>query len=124
MYAQIAQNIEKQIKERRLVPGQKLPPEVTLITALEVSPMTVRQALAQLVEKGLPAYAQPVFIRLLQTAETTVTFKLLKGDLREQAFHLDKVGEDRIYVRKPRSNRYEPLDQAFYQQLIAGKAGY
>ena len=32
-----------------------------------------------------------------------MTFKLLKGDLREQAYHPDKVGDDIIYLRKPRS---------------------
>ena len=77
-----------------------------------------------LVESELPPYAQPVFIRILRSAETTMTFKLLKGDLREQSFHPDKVGDDILYLRKPRSDRYELLDAGFYEQLLAGKAGY
>lgn len=77
-----------------------------------------------LVERDLPAYAQPVFIRVLRSAETTMTFKLLKGELREQAFHFDKVGEDLIYVRKPRGQRYELLVDEFYQHLVAGEGGY
>lgn len=77
-----------------------------------------------LVERELPQYAQPVFIRVLRSAETTMTFKLLKGELREQAFHLDSVGDDIIYVRKPRSKHYELLDAEFYQQLVAGNGGY
>ncbi|MEH6581580.1 MAG: long-chain-acyl-CoA synthetase [Halioglobus sp.] len=76
------------------------------------------------VERELPAYAQPVFVRVLRSAETTVTFKLLKGDLREQAFHSDKVGDDPVYVRKPRSKQYEALDASFYKKLLAGKGGY
>jgi citronellyl-CoA synthetase len=80
--------------------------------------------LQQLVEQELPAYAQPVFIRILRSAETTVTFKLLKGDLRDQAYHPDKVGEDTIYIRKPRAAGYEQLDHPFYQQIVAGSAGY
>ena len=81
-------------------------------------------AFLSLVEHELPSYAQPIFIRILKSAETTVTFKLLKGDLREQAFHLAKVGGDTLYVRKPRSNRYEMLDAEFYQHLVAGTSGY
>jgi hypothetical protein len=55
---------------------------------------------------------------------TTGTFKLLKGELREQAYHLDKVDQDEIYVRRPRSEHYERLDVDFYQGLVAGNAGY
>jgi citronellyl-CoA synthetase len=77
-----------------------------------------------MVERELPGYAQPVFIRVLRSVTTTVTFKLQKTDLREQAFHLDKVGGDTIYVRKPRSACYEPLEADFYQQLLAGASGY
>jgi citronellyl-CoA synthetase len=82
------------------------------------------QGFQTLVELELPSYAQPVFIRILRSAETTVTFKLLKGDLREQAFHADKVAGDPIYVRQPRSAGYELLDEAFYQQLMQGEGGY
>jgi len=77
-----------------------------------------------LVERELPAYAQPVFIRVQRSAKTTVTFKLLKGDLREQAYHLEQVNDDPVYVRKPRSTAYEVLDNGFYQQLLQGSAGY
>jgi citronellyl-CoA synthetase len=77
-----------------------------------------------MVERELPPYAQPVFIRLLHSAETTVTFKLLKGNLREEAYHPDRVGEDTIYVRKPRSPVYELLDDTFYRKIMDSSAGY
>jgi citronellyl-CoA synthetase len=80
--------------------------------------------LQTLVESELPPYAQPVFIRILRSAETTVTFKLLKGDLRGQAYHPEKVNGDPLYVRRPRSAAYEELDPAFYQELVKGSAGY
>ena len=82
------------------------------------------EAFQKLVEEQLPAYAQPVFIRLLRSAETGVTFKLLKGDLREQSYHPGRVDGDPIYVRKPRSSGYELLDESFYQDLLDGNAGY
>jgi len=43
-----------------------------------------------LVERSLPSYTQPVFVRILRAVETTVTFKLLKGELREQSYHLER----------------------------------
>ena len=81
-------------------------------------------ALTDLVERELPSYAQPVFVRIQRSLATTGTFKLLKGELREQAYHLDKVGDDEIYVRKPRSDGYERLDTAYYPKILDGSAGY
>jgi citronellyl-CoA synthetase len=75
------------------------------------------------VERELPAFARPVFVRIEPQAETTVTFKLFKGKLRKEAYHLDQV-EDPLYVLKPRTNTYMLLDQGFYQQLVNGSAGY
>ena len=77
-----------------------------------------------LVERDLPAYAQPVFVRVLRSVTTTATFKLQKNDLREQAYHLDKVAGDNLYVSKPRERGYEPLDSVFYQEIIEGASGY
>tara|TARA_B110000503_G_scaffold36706_1_gene60013 strand:- start:1518 stop:1691 length:174 start_codon:yes stop_codon:yes gene_type:complete len=55
---------------------------------------------------------------------TTGTFKLLKGELREQAYHPDKVGEDEIYARRSLSEHYELLRADFYQEVVAGDKGY
>ena len=81
-------------------------------------------AFQSLVERELPGYAQPVFIRVLTRVTTTATFKLQKNQLREEAYHPDRVDDDTIYVRKPRSEGYELLDADFYQQIVAGKSGY
>ena len=81
-------------------------------------------AFQALVEAELPPYAQPVFIRVLHSAQTTATFKLLKGELREQAYHPDRVGADVIYVRKPRARRYEALSREFYARIMQGQSGY
>ena len=81
-------------------------------------------ALDEIVDRDLPVYARPVFVRVLSALDTTGTFKLVKTALREQAFHPDQVGRDEIYVRKPRSSNYEPLDDAFYEVLKSGQAGY
>jgi citronellyl-CoA synthetase len=75
------------------------------------------------IEAELPAHARPVFIRLQQQVETTVTFKLVKGALRKEAYHLDQVSEP-IYILKPRTNVYQLLDQATYQQVLDGTIGF
>jgi len=78
---------------------------------------------SKFVEQQLPVFARPVFLRLQQVAETTVTFKLLKGNLQKEAYHAN-VCQDPLYVLKPKSNQYELLDESFYQQIMAGSAGY
>jgi len=77
----------------------------------------------EFVDRELPAFARPVFVRIEQQQDTTGTFKLFKGKLKQQAYHLDQVDEP-IYVRQPKSKQYELLDHGFYEQLINGSAGY
>lgn len=77
-----------------------------------------------LIERELPSYAQPVFIRVQGEVATTATFKLLKTDLREQAYHPSRTKGDLVYVRKPRSHGYEVLDAAFYQAIEDGRSEY
>jgi citronellyl-CoA synthetase len=79
---------------------------------------------SRLVDAELPVYARPLFIRLQASLETTGTFKLVKTELRAQSFHLDQVGQDAIYVRPPKAESYQRLDDNFYQSLCSGTAGY
>lgn len=76
-----------------------------------------------LVREQLPAYARPLFLRLLPEMGTTGTFKMLKGELREQRYDPDLV-EDPLFVLKPGSERYEALTRDFASLVLAGKAGY
>lgn len=71
----------------------------------------------------VPSYARPLFIRQLTEMDTTGTFKMKKGELREQAYHPDKVS-DALFVLKPGSSEYEPLDEEFYKVIMSGDAGY
>lgn len=75
------------------------------------------------VNEHLPAYARPVFLRVQRELDTTGTFKLVKGELRKQGYDLEQVS-DPLYVLKPRSDRYEPLDAGFAALLREGNAGY
>jgi len=79
--------------------------------------------LSQHLAGNLPAYAQPIFLRLLKEQPTTTTMKLLKSDLREQAYHLDRT-DDEILVLKPGESVYAPLDREFYDLIVAEKSSY
>ena len=75
------------------------------------------------INEALPNYARPLFLRILLNMDTTQTFKMKKGDLREEAFHPDKCTDD-IYVLKPSEARYVPLESEFYNTILEGEAGY
>ncbi len=75
------------------------------------------------VNSQLPAYARPVFLRILPEMDTTGTFKMVKGDLRKEAYDLRQVS-DALYVMKPGATVYEPLDETLAAQIEAGQAGF
>ena len=75
------------------------------------------------VNTQLPSYARPVFLRIQRELDTTGTFKLVKGELRKQAYDPDLV-TDELFVMKPGSGKYVPLDRDFADQLRAGEGGY
>ena len=104
------------------VPGAEGKAGMAAITLKEGASLDM-DAFSQFVDRELPAHARPVFIRLQQQVETTVTFKLVKGALRKEAYHLDQVKEP-LFILKPKSQAYEPLDDASYQQVIAGQSGF
>ena len=79
---------------------------------------------AEFVSIKLPSYAQPVFVRIIEELETTGTFKLKKNDLREEAYHLDKVKGDKVYIKKPGENIYSLLDEDYYNVIQDGRASF
>ena len=80
-------------------------------------------SISEHINSALPSYARPVFLRIQPEIDTTGTFKMVKGDLRKQAYDLKQV-EDPLYVLKPGASEYVPLDAAFAKLIKAGKAGY
>jgi fatty-acyl-CoA synthase len=66
----------------------------------------------------LPAYARPVFLRLLTTLEATGTFKPRKQELTQAGF--DPTGsDDPLYFDDVRAQRYVPMDNALYAAIAA-----
>jgi fatty-acyl-CoA synthase len=67
----------------------------------------------------LPAYARPVFLRLLPRLEATGTFKTQKQALLREAFDPSATA-DPLYVDDPRSASYRRIDAELYAQISAG----
>ena len=81
------------------------------------------QQFAEFVAGELPPFARPVFVRVQPDLEVTGTFKLMKTELRKTGYDISQTS-DPIYVLKPRSENYEPLDAEFQKVLASGTAGY
>jgi acyl-CoA synthetase (AMP-forming)/AMP-acid ligase II len=72
---------------------------VALVLNGELS-LQVLSSLAEIVQKGLPRFAVPLFLRVTKSMETTGTNKQQKHVLRSQGVDPAKVGEDQIYWLK------------------------
>jgi fatty-acyl-CoA synthase len=67
----------------------------------------------------VPAYAQPLFLRLVAQLERTGTFKLSKQALSAEGFDPTRI-VDPLFIAQQATRRYVPLDAASYAQLLAG----
>jgi fatty-acyl-CoA synthase len=71
-----------------------------------------------LVER-LPAYARPLFLRIVTGLELTGTFKLRKQELALEGYDPVRV-RDALYVDDPARAVYVPLDSQMHARLLAG----
>ena len=76
-------------------------------------------ALARTVYDQLPAYALPLFVRVVESMEHTTTFKSRKVDLREQGY--GPGIEDPLYVLAGRDEGYLPFYDEYPDEVAAGK---
>ncbi len=77
-------------------------------------------ALLSFLQKNLPAYAVPVFLRIQQKMETTGTFKYQKNTLKTQAFDPAKLDEP-LLVWLPGEKQYCLLTTEIYSNIQNGK---
>lgn len=68
-------------------------------------------------DKALPQYARPLFLRVLSAMELTGTFKLMKSSLQQQGFDPETV-PDKLYFRQ--GPTYVPLDKHLYTSIVSG----
>ena len=78
------------------------------------------RALYAWVDKGLPAYAAPVFVRLLQEADVTGTFKLRKVELQSEGFDPASV-LDPLFVRDQAARAYVRLSPERFAGIQLGR---
>lgn len=77
------------------------------------------QSLARSVYDQLPAYALPLFVRVVDSIEQTTTFKSRKVELREQAYGSDVA--DPLYVLAGRDEGYVPFYDEYPDEVAEGK---
>jgi len=90
------------------------------MAALVVEPGFELSALRQSLAERLPAYARPVFLRIVPAIELTGTFKLRKQELALEGYDPRRVA-DALYVDDAARGAYVPLDEALYQRLCSGQ---
>jgi fatty-acyl-CoA synthase len=69
--------------------------------------------------RRLPAYAQPLFLRISAALDSTETFKQKKQQLVSDGFDPDVVN-DPLYVRDPKAGAYRPLDEEICARIHNG----
>ena len=75
--------------------------------------------LKALVDKELPLYARPVFLRLSSESDTTSTFKFKKTNLVKAGFNPANISEP-IYFANPTTGTFEPVTPEIYTKITEG----
>ncbi|KAL4617376.1 Long-chain fatty acid transport protein 4-like [Arapaima gigas] len=71
-------------------------------------------------EKALPPYARPVFLRFLPEVDKTGTYKFQKSDLRREGFD-PKVVTDRLYFLDFAQGQYVEMNEEIHSTILSGK---
>ncbi len=90
------------------------------MAALVVAPGFEPAELHRTVSGALPAYARPVFVRIVARLDTTATFKLRTQELARQGFDPAAVS-DALYFDDAARGEYVPLDAALYGRIASGR---
>ncbi|XP_057325227.1 long-chain fatty acid transport protein 4-like [Microplitis mediator] len=76
------------------------------------------KALAEGLDRALPSYARPIFLRIVNELEMTGTFKLKKINLQKEGFDPTKI-QDKVYFRSG-NKEYVEVTPELYQEIISG----
>uniref|UniRef100_A0A671MIM5 Long-chain-fatty-acid--CoA ligase n=1 Tax=Sinocyclocheilus anshuiensis TaxID=1608454 RepID=A0A671MIM5_9TELE len=71
-------------------------------------------------EKALPPYARPVFLRFLPEVNKTGTFKFQKTDMRREGFD-PSVVSDKLYFLDCTKGQYVELNVELHRSIVSGK---
>jgi acyl-CoA synthetase (AMP-forming)/AMP-acid ligase II len=70
-------------------------------------------------QKELPRYAQPLFLRVTRDIEKTSTHKYMKVTLQDESFH--NCASDAVYIRDDVAKTFVLMDDAITREVISGK---
>uniref|UniRef100_A0A8C2I9D2 long-chain-fatty-acid--CoA ligase n=1 Tax=Cyprinus carpio TaxID=7962 RepID=A0A8C2I9D2_CYPCA len=71
-------------------------------------------------EKALPPYARPVFLRFLPEVNKTGTFKFQKTDMRREGFDPNVIS-DKLYFLDCTKGQYVELNVELHRSIVSGK---
>src|SRR5262249_1216089 len=77
------------------------------------------EGLHDFLAEELPAYARPLFLRLIPEIETPGTFKYRKLDLEQEGFDPARI-EHGLYFDDPEQKTYTPLTPDLYERIQSG----
>jgi fatty-acyl-CoA synthase len=89
------------------------------MAAITPEPTFDLEGLRGFLERELPAYARPIFIRIQPAIETTGTFKYRKVDLVTDGFDPAKT-EHALYFSDPSTGRYDRITRDLYAKIQSG----
>ncbi len=73
--------------------------------------------------RSLPKYAIPLFVRITDEFHTTATHKLMKSILQKEGFDVHTIS-DPVYVQLPGSTEYVLLTSQLYDKISKGEVRY
>ncbi|MHA1727860.1 MAG: long-chain-acyl-CoA synthetase [Promethearchaeota archaeon] len=73
-------------------------------------------ALINIIEKYLPEYSRPKFLRFTSELQTTATLKVQKGKLKKEGYNINKL-DDPIYILLPGATEYVSLTKEIYKNI-------
>ncbi|MBY8989085.1 MAG: long-chain-acyl-CoA synthetase, partial [Candidatus Lokiarchaeota archaeon] len=74
-------------------------------------------------QKYLPNYAVPKFIRIIDKFDFTATHKIQKVKLKAEGFNVNEIDAP-LFLLLPNSSEYVPLTKEIYQEILEGKYSF
>ena len=105
------------------IPGADGRAGMAAITLADGVPTLNLEAFSEYLRTELPGYAVPVFVRIQPDIDVTGTFKMVKGDLRKQAYDIRQF-DDPVYGLLPGNTEYQALDAEKLKTVEGGQAGF
>ena len=77
---------------------------------------------SQLIQKQLPSYAVPLFIRFIENFEQTATHKIRKATLKKEG--IDGYATSKIFILLPKMVTYQPLTPTIFLKIQKGNIAF